>query len=234
MSVKSENYFLSIFYDLCLKCKSILKCYNSKVKMPIYFDVGANDGSSMIQYTSSKNNLVFAFEPTPYVVNYLMKMYGNISNYIIIPKAVSNYEGMETFYISGQADWGCSSLCKFNDNLEQTWPGRTDFKVTEQIQVPVIRLDNFIKYHNIPEIEYLHVDVQGCDLEVLMGLGEYIHIVKAGVIEMPMSHETKLYKNQKYIAYDAIQFLVKHGFKIQSIIPNDPEVNEVNIHFQHK
>ncbi|NDG33057.1 FkbM family methyltransferase, partial [bacterium] len=131
----------------------------------------------------------------------------------------------------GNADWGCSSICEFNNNLERTWPGRTDFRVTDQVTVDVIQLADFIKEHGIKTIDYLHVDAQGQDLEVLMGLCEYINIVKRGQIEMPTSHTSKLYKNQRYIKDDAIRFLEEHGFTINGVYSNDAQGNEVNIQF---
>jgi len=199
--------------------------------MPVYFDVGANNGSSMIHFANDPANIVYAFEPTPQMVEIIHSKTQHLQNYHIVQKAVANWEGKTTFHISGQADWGCSSLNHFSDHLNETWPGRTDFKVTDSIEVEVIRLDSFVKSNNITEIEYLHVDVQGSDLEVLFGLGDYISIIRAGVIEMPTSHEKKLYKDQKYIVDDAINFLHSKGFKVSRIDPNDCFNNEVNINF---
>ena len=64
-----------------------------------------------------------------------------------------------------------------------------------------------------------------------MGLEDKINIVKAGVIEMPTSHNTKLYKNQKYLKDDAINFLKEKGFQIVGVNSNDAQCNEVNIFF---
>lgn len=202
--------------------------------MPKYYlDVGANDGSSLIHFAeASPDNIVYAFEPTPKLIETLEQKSSHLPNYRIIPKAVANYNGKDTFYVSGNSDWGTSSLCKFNDNLDETWPGRTDFKVTDQIQVEVIRLEDFIEENNIHSIEYLHVDAQGKDLEVLFGLGQYLTIVKEGVIEMPVKHDNRLYKNQQYLAEDAIIYLQQKGFEIQTVRPNDIFMNEVNIHFR--
>lgn len=196
----------------------------------IYFDVGANDGNSGISFLRN-DNIVYGFEPTPRMINIIKNKVGNNPNYHLIPVAVSNVEGKAKFKISGQADWGCSSLCTFNDNLDKTWPGRTDFKLTEEIEVDVITLETFINKENITEIEFLHVDVQGKDLEVLIGLGSKLNIVKAGVIEMPTSHANKLYKDQIYTESDAIEFLGKNNFKIDRIESNDRFRNEVNIYF---
>lgn len=200
----------------------------------VYLDVGANNGDSCIHLAQhDPNAVVYAFEPTPYLADIIREKTKHLHNYNIIQKAVSDTAGTSLLYISGQADWGCTSLCTFNDNLSKTWPGRTDFHVTNKIEVDVITLESFVKEQRITCIDYLHCDVQGKDLEVLMGLGEYLSIVKTGVIEMPTSHVKKLYKDQKYIAQDAIQFLESKGFIITSIQNNDIFGNEVNIFFRN-
>lgn len=96
----------------------------------------------------------------------------------------------------------------------------------------VITLQSFIEENQIDDIEYFHCDVQGKDLEVLMGMGEHITKIKAGVIEMPTSHDNKLYKDQKYIHTDAIEYLQERGFEISEVQDNDCWGNEVNIHFR--
>lgn len=198
----------------------------------VYVDVGANNGCDSIPIAAAnKNAKVYAFEPTPELVMHLTMQTAGLPNYKIIPKAVSNFNGTTTFYISGQGDWGCSSMNEFNDNLEKTWPGRTDFRVTNKITVPVITMKAFIEENNIEHIDFLHVDAQGQDLEVLAGFGDKITIVKEGVIEMPMSHDTKLYKNQKYVVSDAILFLTSNNFQVVDVESNDPQNNEINIHF---
>jgi FkbM family methyltransferase len=197
----------------------------------IYFDVGANDGSSLIQLVTDPNNIIYAFEPTPQLVKLIRSKTHMYPNYHLIPKAVSDYEGKSVFNVAGQSDWGCSSLCHFSEGLDKTWAGRTDFKVTDQIIVDVIRLDKFVVENNITEIDYLHCDVQGHDLEVLMGFGDKINIIKRGAIEMPTNHGTKLYK-QRYLAVDAVNYLEQHGFEIYKIDNNVPSGYEVNIYFR--
>lgn len=198
----------------------------------VYFDVGANDGSSLLPLVTDPNNIIYAFEPTLQLVKLIRSKTHMYPNYHLIPKAVSDYNGKSIFNVAGQADWGCSSLCQFSDGLDKTWAGRTDFKVTDQMIVDVIRLDNFVTEHKINEIEYLHCDVQGHDLEVLMGFGDKINIINRGSIEMPTNHGTKLYQ-QKYLAIDAVEYLQNHGFIIEKIENNVPSGYEVNIYFRH-
>lgn len=203
--------------------------------MYVFFDVGANSGGDSLGVARTRSDaVVYAFEPTPELVKLLNDRSKDLDNYHVIPKAVSNFTGTTTFYVSGNADWGCSSICEFNDNLETTWPGRRDFRVTDMHEVPVITLEEFIRSNNIPHIDYLHVDAQGQDLEVLLGMGEYISIVREGQIEMPTSHNTKLYRNQRYLHTDAIAFLKEHGFDVHGVHSNDAQGNEVNVQFRRK
>ncbi len=138
----------------------------------IIFDVGANTGESTKEYIS-ETNIIYAFEPIPQLVEtYLLPLQS--INYFIIQKAVSDFDGTASFNIAKQDPsltdgslFGCSSLYEFSDNLDQTWPGRQDFEVTQKIDVDIIRMDTFIKEAHIAKIDYLHCDTQGNDLKVL-------------------------------------------------------------------
>lgn len=199
----------------------------------ILFDVGANFGTSSIGIAKSDpNTFVYAFEPTPELILYLKSKTIGLKNYTVVGKAVSDYEGSATFNVAGQADWGCSSLLEFSDKSRTEWPGRTDFVVTKQIQVGVIRLDNFIIQNKIDVIDYFHCDTQGSDLDVLYGLGEKISIIKEGTIEAAAKQDI-LYKNQNTVM-ECVEFLKMNNFEVISVSSNDPIFNEANIHFKNK
>ena len=204
----------------------------------ILFDVGANDGSySILELEKNKDAICFAFEPTPYLINNIKTKINerNLNDrYHLMPYAISNFIGKTAFNIAGQSDWGCSSLLEFSNNLDITWPGRTDFKVTETIDVEVITLKYFIEniiQTKIDKINYFHCDTQGSDLNVLQGMGEYIHLIEEGCVEAASSGDTQLYKNQHTIE-DMKNFLIKNNFMITSTIPNDQFNNEFNIYFK--
>ena len=80
--------------------------------MAIYFDVGANDGSSSVDWAKDPTNEIYAFEPNPYFeLNHKLMQY---PNYYWYSFAVSDYNGKAQFNICEAADRGCSSLkrCK--------------------------------------------------------------------------------------------------------------------------
>ena len=199
----------------------------------IFFDVGANFGTTSLPIAKNDpETIVYAFEPTPELILHLKRCSIDLKNYIVVGKAVSDYEGTAIFNIAGQADWGCSSLLEFSEKSKTEWPGRTDFVVTRQIEVEVIRLYNFIILNDIEIIDYFHCDTQGTDLDVLYGLGDKISIIKEGVIEAAVKPDI-LYKNQNdYL--ECIEFLKMNNFEIIAVHGNDPDINEVNIHFKNK
>lgn len=195
----------------------------------IIFDIGANDGDSCLHYADYSSNIVYAFEPTPFLLEtYLYPK--QKENYIVVPVAISDFDGEDEFYIAGHDDWGCSSLHEFSDSLNQTWPGRTDFYVTEKVKVKVQRMDTFISENNIEEIEYMHCDTQGNDLKVLQSFGVYIDRLKTGVVEA--CRQNPLYKNIDNTEASIVQFLESNNFSIIDIRSNNGCPNEVNISFK--
>src|SRR3990167_5048377 len=105
--------------------------------MKIIFDVGANDGSSTIDFAkASINNIVYAFEPNPELCNLIKERSANLPNYILTPKAVSDFNGTAKFNITQRHGQGCSSLFGYTDNINEIWHGlERRFRVTKVINV---------------------------------------------------------------------------------------------------
>jgi len=202
----------------------------------IHIDVGANDGKWPIHYARFEpKTLVIAFEPVPTLVERIREQTSNLSNFILVDKCVSDYEGKSYLNISPESQYGdfsCSSLLSFSDKSETDWPGREDFKYIGGVEVDVIRLDKWIEENNIPYISYLKIDTQGNDLKVLKGLGERLFMVDAGNIEAGVKPDI-LYNGQN-TKEESIQFLEDNNFKVIDIENNDIHGNEVNIHFVKK
>jgi FkbM family methyltransferase len=197
----------------------------------IVLDIGANNGNSYYHLTNDKSNVVYAFEPTPYLLEKFLYPKEK-DNFIVIPNAVSDIEGEMEFKIAGNLDWGCSSLLDFSDDLNHTWPGRIDFKVTDKIKVNTIRMDSFIKKYNISSIDIMHCDTQGNDIKVLRSFGEYINIIKSGQVEG--FAQNPLYKDSENSVDNLIVFLKNHQFNIDKLESNDVYQNEINIHFSKR
>lgn len=196
----------------------------------IVINVGANQGNAFNQFIDD-NTIIYAFEPTHELLSrYLYPKSENNSNIIIIPFAVDVENTFKIFNIAGQSDWGCSSLYEFSDDIEDKWNGRTDFKKTHSYIVPTITLYDFCEIYKIDKIDYLFIDAQGSDFNVLKSLKDKINIVEEGVIEA--SNNVDLYKNVNNRIEDIRDYLISNGFIITDEIPNDTIDAEINLFFK--
>ena len=206
----------------------------------IIFDVGAHDGKDSIRILNkftrrryygemrqrpvNKTNIdfkfsdedkVYAFEPTPYLVDRFLRVLerGLPGTFIPIQTAVSDVEGPVKFYVAGHK-LGCSSLHEFSDDLDETWPEVRDFKATDEIEVPAIRLDTFINENKIEQVDHFHCDVQGHDLRVLKSLGDDIEKVVSGRVEA--YNYNPIYKNTDNSVPLIIEYLESKGMTVKS------------------
>ena len=205
----------------------------------VLFDIGANWGTDSLDKTRNDQNIItWAFEPTPELITHLTDSSKDYADrYQIVPLAVSDFDGTAQFNVADIPghDWGTSSLNTFSENLDQTWPGRQDFKVTRTIEVQVSRFDTW--YHtnkiNIDKIDYFHCDTQGSDLRVLHGMGDLIHLIQEGVVECARDDQVKLYK-ENHTLQEMLDFLSSQGFEIIRTEGNDSWSNEINVYFRKK
>ncbi len=160
-SRKSNGYFFD-FHELRKFLSGNLE------KTGIAIDVGANLGG-VTYLLSKKFDTVIAFEPSNSTFNSLRKNVelNNLNNVIIEKIACSNKTGTSQMFKNHYH--GHSSLVK-----------RRNLKWKELVKT--IRLDEYLKTNNITELEFLKVDVEGHELSVFLGLGEFLNPEKVKTI----------------------------------------------------
>lgn len=161
----------------------------------VMFDVGSMDGSSFMPFLLKKWD-VFAFEPDKdnykVISDYLNKWNLKIN---LFEKAVSDVEETRTFYTSN-ASTGIPSLLKFNEDQVPSH------------ELSTIVLKDIVDTYNVREIDFLKIDVEGYDLNVLKGLD--FSSVKPKVVMCEFEDDkTKLLG---YLTSDMAQFLKDQGY----------------------
>jgi FkbM family methyltransferase len=192
----------------------------------IIFDIGT--GSTFHEYASlDESSKVYCFEPISELADKIID-----KSCLVTKKAVSNYDDISKFNIAGITDHNLSSLLNFSDNAFNFWPGRNDFIIIEQIKIPVIRLDDFIKTLEQPIncIDYIKTDTNGNDMRVLEGLGQYINILSEGRMTASIVPDS-IYSNENSIN-ESIDFLKKNNFNITNVQPIDMYGNRAYIYFK--
>jgi len=136
--------------------------------------VGAGETLEFLEMAENDPFLVvWAFEANPHVVSSVLSTRRLPPNYHLLAMAASDFSGRSTFNVCTNAP--CSSL--------KEWGNGPRFGEMTRVDVAVTRLDEFMDREGIKEVEYLHIDAQGSDLDVIRGLGESLRRVRAGQCE---------------------------------------------------
>jgi FkbM family methyltransferase len=113
-----------------------------------------------------------------------------------IPLALSDAIGESTLYVTRSPM--CSSLYPPNEPYLQRFSHLIDLVATEfTIDLETTTLDTFCQQEGIEAIDFLQIDVQGADLNVLKGGQQMLQTVLAAQVEVEFSH---LYQGQPLFA----------------------------------
>jgi FkbM family methyltransferase len=204
-------------------------------------DIGANFGEFCIEIAKrNSNQLVIAIEPIPELcskINTMIEM-DNISNLKVLQYAVDTTERVDCLNVAAHNDWGVSSLLKFDESKikeDEYWQTRTDMYFDKRIEVHVKTLESILDELSINEnIDFIKIDAQGLDFNVLQSAGKYINSINAGMIEVSVSTKFGLYQNENYDLRIILNWLEDNYFESYALKPNDPASNEFNLYFYRK
>jgi len=185
-----------------------------KVKLDIGLSINAPHSCQWLKQEPD-DLLVFGFEPNPesvssikdinYFKNNTVKKNKELIKYIepvqylnehsligeklLIAQCALGLESKNTTLYVTNVDPGCSSTYKLSQNFMKIRP------VEKEINVEQYRLDDFFKifpFQQIPYIDYIKIDAQGADLDIIKSGGEYI---KKYVVYVTLEPENNEYLN---------------------------------------
>jgi FkbM family methyltransferase len=199
-------------------------------KFPVFIDVGASDGRIWRSWIKEAPDAhIYAFEPDPTNFNAMQQHQSGRPNVIMQEVAISTVDSPSgiPFYISN--DRNSSSVYPYNVDNIRKWkypPGRRLFKTDKIIQVPAMRLDTLIKKERLRYIDFIKIDVQGHELEVLKSLGNSISKVREIVLEASLT-PFDIYEGQTNQIDNITAFMTENGFKIhkQDKLSRNQEIN---------
>ena len=154
------------------KSHDVLKLLNSG---DLFFDIGAHLGDKSKKILD-KNLKIVMLEPLPQCVKQLKESFKNNRNVEILEKAVGRTVGNMTLEVN-------SKMPTVSTMAKHWKSGRfSNHKWDQKISVEVTTLDHLIKIYGLPN--YIKIDVEGFELDVLLGLSQ-----KAGIISFEFTSE---------------------------------------------
>jgi len=138
---------------------------------PLVLEVGANIGQTTEAFLlAMPNPRIFCFEPEPRAIR---KFKNRISspNVSLFECAVGNQNGHVTFHqssgeLENEKDWDQSGSIRKPKLHSKTWPS---VKFESEIQVPIVRLDDWALDKNLGVVDLIWADVQGAESDLILG-----------------------------------------------------------------
>lgn len=177
------------------------------------FDIGAHKGDwtrNALEYFPNADYVLF--EPQHNLSEHIKKIFKNNDGVKVFACGVSNEKSVLNFTLHERED-----SCTFRMSPEEA--ASRGFK---QVQIPVVRLDDFIRDENLPFPDILKIDAEGIDLKVIEGaeftIKNHAEIVLVEVAIMNPYIENKAYK--------VINIMDDLGFKLFDITDLNRPLNQ--------
>lgn len=204
-SVKQDQFG----YDLCdMPVNGEVKVIESFIPVNgIVFDVGANvgDWSKQVLNFYPKVN-IFAFEPIPSLCDRLHRVL-NQTHAKIFPLALARETGVRKFFYY-QDETAQSSLFEVSE---------LNYLQKTEVLVNTVSLDYFCKIHGIDKIDFLKIDTEGAELEVLSGARVLLKHKKIHGIQFEYGYK---YAAAGATLKEIYELLTSCGYSIYRIAPD--------------
>ena len=216
LTLKLLNYF-DLYYQL--KLFSFLKKKNYK-NFDIFFDVGAHFGESINLFSKHFNiNKIYSFEASPLNFKTLLKNKNSIQSRFkeleihLENEAIGNEK--KKLMMKQLIESSSSTIKRINQNSKYfkkkvfflNFTGKKN--LIENIEINQIKLRDYMIEKEIPKIDFLKIDTEGYEYNVLLGLGEYLQ--KTSLIMFEHHYDDMIIKD--YSFGDINGLLKKNNFK---------------------
>jgi FkbM family methyltransferase len=149
--------------------KNEIKQLLNNKEAPIIFEIGCADGGDTQDFVNTfPNGLFYCFEPEPKNIA-IIKNRINHKNFNLFEGAVSDVDGELIFHRSSTdnpSDLSYSGSIKKPKLHLAEWPS---IKFNNDVSVNSTTIDFFCEVNSIKNIDFIWMDVQGAEFEVLNG-----------------------------------------------------------------
>lgn len=178
----------------------------------VVVDVGAGTGTEAIVYADlvGVEGQVFAIESHPETYRSLQTLIekGGYSNIKAHQVAIGNDNG--AVWLQNQHAHQKNALMEEPDIEERA------------VNVEMRTLDQFVLDNKIKQIDFLKVNIEGAELQMLDGMKQSIHIIRAAAVSC---HDFIENDNQFPIMNEVRNFFISHGFNVMHVPEAHPVAN---------
>lgn len=185
---------------------------------PVIVEAGTYDGKDTVELSKLLPKAkIYTLEPIPELFSKSATAIKNCANVRLYNKALSDQTGSAIMYTSEERNRPgitsqSSSLLAPKDHLKHA--PNTLFK--KKIEIDAITLDDWAQQNQIDHIDFLKLDIQGYELNVLQASPKLFNTVKVILLEVEF---VEAYKGQ-YLYADIKDWLENQGFELNCLYVN--------------
>ena len=152
-------------------------------KNPVIIDCGAHIGSDSVELAKIfSNSSIHCFEPIPELFHLLKNNTRKYFNICCYQLALSNKDGTVRMHVSSGASNASSSILQPKDHIIE----HPDTFFERTVEVKTSTLDHWAKSNNITRIDFLWLDMQGYEFEMLKASEVFFPSLKAIYTEVSL------------------------------------------------
>tara|TARA_B100001093_G_scaffold516749_1_gene596264 strand:- start:796 stop:1536 length:741 start_codon:yes stop_codon:yes gene_type:complete len=173
-------------------------------KITTIFDIGANIGQSAKEFRENyPDSNIYCFEPVPSTFEALKK------NIAADPKAKAFQIGF------GQENSKAQMVSKEASDQSYLVEEGEDTKDQKIVEVDIFTLTHFCEKENIDHIDFLKIDTEGRDLDVLKGACDLLKAQKIDIVEL----EAGMYPgNNRHVPFEILKsYMEEQGYLLFGI-----------------
>jgi len=178
---------------------------NEASRKLVVLDIGCRWGFAE-RFTRDKDAFsVYGFDPDAEECQRLALRYEGL-DVCLVPVGLAGQSGKRTLYITHEP--ACSSLLKPDPYLTENYPALACARLVSTTEVDTTTLDAWARQSQVGQIDYLKLDTQGSELEILQGGVDALQSVRCIEVEVEFN---PIYLGQAIFS-DVDLFLRTQGF----------------------
>ncbi len=147
----------------------------------VVLDVGCRWGFAQKFMAANDLFQIFGFDPDPKECERLAKYYADPA-ITLIPLALAQTVGSRTLFITQEP--ACSSLLEPNPDLTEHYPALACARQVSTTEIETTTLDLWAAKNKVAIVDYIKIDTQGSELEILKGAEDMLQKVRCLEVEV--------------------------------------------------
>ena len=176
----------------------------------VLMDIGARDGVSRTWTPIADMARIIGFEPD---TDECERLNNNGMGVEFIASALAASPGKRPFYLTEWED--CSGFMPCDENYFGRFPNAINNTVRAQITLQADSLDNIVGKSPIPHIDFIKIDTEGSELDVLQGARDTLRNGRVLGLLVEVWWDPRLKSQPAFSDLDA--FIRSHGFSFFDI-----------------